>query len=74
MSSKLTLSPLVVDFNDLVYDGVVTETITLRFLDTLRITPGVNSQKVYVNRHIILNKWLFILIIEYMTFVSDIIE
>jgi hypothetical protein len=61
---RLTFSPFVVDFDDLVDDGVVSEAVTLGLLDFFWVTPSVNSQKVYVNRHIILNKWLYILIIE----------
>jgi hypothetical protein len=61
---RLTLSPFVVDFDDLINDGVVSEAVTLGLLDFFWVTTSVNSQKVYVNRHIILNKWLYILIIE----------
>jgi hypothetical protein len=61
---RLTFSPFVVDFDDLVDDGVVSEAVTLGLLDFFWVTTSVNSQKVYVNRHIILNKWLYILIIE----------
>jgi hypothetical protein len=61
---RLTFSPFVVDFDDLINDGVVSEAVTLGLLDFFWVTTSVNSQKVYVNRHIILNKWLYILIIE----------